>query len=61
MDRFDRIFAVHKALSSARLPVSRRRLEEKLECTAATVKRIIRNMRLYLNAPIEYDRNRNGY
>ena len=61
MDRFDRIFELNRILQAARLPVSRRRLEEELECSRATVKRIIEDMRLYLNAPIVYDRDRGGY
>jgi predicted DNA-binding transcriptional regulator YafY len=61
MDRFDRIFELHKLLSSTRLPVSRQRIEQELECSRATAKRIVENMRLYLNAPIRYDRERNGY
>ncbi len=61
MDRFDRIYALHQILRSARQPVSRQRLEDELECSRATVKRIIESMRLYLNAPIAYDAQRNGY
>ncbi len=61
MDRFDRIFDLHKLLSAARYPVSRQRIEQELECSRATAKRIIDAMRLYLNAPIKYDRERNGY
>ncbi|MGB5830644.1 MAG: WYL domain-containing protein [Thiohalocapsa sp.] len=61
MDRFDRIFELNRILQSARHPVSRRRLEEELECSRATAKRIIEDMRLYLNAPIVYDREYNGY
>ncbi len=61
MDRFDRIFELNRILQGARHPVSRRRLEEELECSRATVKRIIEDMRLYLNAPIVYDRDFNGY
>ena len=61
MDRFDRIFALHQLLSSHRNPVSRQRIEQVLECSRATAKRIVDNMRDYLNAPIEYDRTRNGY
>jgi len=61
VDRFDRIFELNRLLQGARQPVSRRRLEEALECSRATVKRIIEDMRLYLNAPIVYDRTRNGY
>jgi predicted DNA-binding transcriptional regulator YafY len=61
VDRFDRIFELNRILQNARHPVSRRRLEEELECSRATIKRIIEDMRLYLNAPIVYDRERNGY
>lgn len=61
MDRFDRIFALHQLLSSHHNPVSRQQIEQVLECSRATAKRIVENMRDYLNAPIEYDRSRNGY
>ncbi|MEJ2466791.1 MAG: WYL domain-containing protein [Candidatus Thiodiazotropha sp.] len=61
MDRFDRIFELNRILQTARYPVSRQRLEEALECSRATVKRLIEEMRLYLNAPIVYDRKYNGY
>ena len=61
MDRFDRIFELNRILQAARQPVSRRRLEAELECSRATVNRIIEDMRLYLNAPIVYDAERNGY
>ncbi|MES9844871.1 MAG: WYL domain-containing protein [Candidatus Sedimenticola sp. PURPLELP] len=61
MDRFDRIFDLHKLLSASRHPVPRQRIEQELECSRATAKRIIEAMRLYLNAPIKYDRQRNGY
>ncbi len=61
MDRFDRIFELNRIFQGARHPVSRRRLEVELECSRATVKRIIDDMRLYLNAPIVYDREHNGY
>jgi predicted DNA-binding transcriptional regulator YafY len=61
MDRFDRIYDLHKILSVSRYPVSRKKLEEELQCSRATVKRIIESMRLYLNAPITYDQQLNGY
>jgi proteasome accessory factor C len=61
VDRFDRIFELNRILQAARAPVSRRRLEAELECSRATVNRIIEDMRLYLNAPIVYDVERNGY
>ena len=61
MDRFDRIYDLHKLLSAARRPIPRKRIEEALECSRATAKRIIEAMRLYLDAPIKYDRQRGGY
>ncbi len=61
MDRLQRIYKLHQALSSRRHPVSCQTLQDELECSRATVNRIIQEMRLYFNAPIEYDRSRNGY
>jgi predicted DNA-binding transcriptional regulator YafY len=61
MDRFDRIFELNRILRNARYPVSRQQLEEALECSRATVKRLIEEMRIYLNAPIVFDRKLNGY
>lgn len=61
MDRFDRIFELNRILQGARRPVSRQRLQDELECSRATVKRLIEDMRIYLNAPIVYDREYNGY
>ncbi|MEN8178255.1 MAG: WYL domain-containing transcriptional regulator [Pseudomonadota bacterium] len=61
MDRFDRIFELNRIFRSARYPVSRQQLEQRLECSRATVKRLIDEMRLYLNAPIVYDRKLKGY
>lgn len=61
MDRFDRIMALHKQLSGARLPISHSQLEQALECSPATLKRTIEHMRNFLNAPIKYEREKNGY
>jgi len=61
LDRFDRIYALHRQLAGRRVPVSEKELEAALECSRATVIRTIGAMRNFLNAPIEYDRERNGY
>ena len=61
MDKFDRIYALHTLFTNARYPVSKSTIEEKLECSHATAERLIKEMRLYLSAPIEYDREANGY
>jgi proteasome accessory factor C len=61
MDRLQRIYKLHQAVSLRRHPVSCQTLQDDLECSRATVNRIIQEMRLYFNAPIEYDRQHNGY
>jgi predicted DNA-binding transcriptional regulator YafY len=61
VDRLQRIYKMHRVISSRRHPVPRTALEKELECSRATVKRIIEDMKLYFNAPIVYDRARNGY
>jgi proteasome accessory factor C len=61
MDRLQRIYKLHQAIASRRHPVSLQTLQQELEWSPATVKRIIAEMRLYFNAPLDYDRVRNGY
>ena len=61
MDLADRIFRLHNILKNARYPVARSTLEDRLECSRATVTRIIRNMKDYLGAPIEFDKKYSGY
>lgn len=61
MNQFERIYALHNKLNTARFPVSHAALEAELECSRATVNRIIQRMRLLLEAPIAYDREANGY
>jgi len=52
MDKFDRIFQLHTILASRRTPVPLEDLMARLECSRATLYRIIETMRTYLNAPI---------
>ncbi|MBI3771479.1 MAG: WYL domain-containing protein [Gammaproteobacteria bacterium] len=61
MDKFDRIYALHRILSTVRYPVPRTRIEEELECERVTVGRIINYMRSFLGAPIAFDAKNNGY
>ncbi|MDT8385554.1 MAG: WYL domain-containing protein [Gammaproteobacteria bacterium] len=61
MERFDRFYALHGLLSTYRHPVSLKHIMDELECSRASVTRLITKMRLYLHAPIEYDRKANGY
>ncbi len=61
MDRFDRIYALHRLLRQARRPVSGRVLMERLECSRATLFRAIEDLRDRLGAPLAYDRGSGGY
>ncbi len=61
MDRLQRIYQLHRLIASRRQPISHLILEEKLECSRATVNRIIEELRLHFNAPLKYDREHNGY
>lgn len=61
MDKFDRIYALHKLLSGARRPVPRAQIEGALGCKRSTVGRIIDHMRDSLCAPIAYDYRYNGW
>jgi len=61
MDLFDRIYELDRILRRARTPVSRAALQERLECSRATVGRIISEARACIGAPIEYDHRIGGY
>lgn len=61
MDRLQRIYKLHQIIAAHHLPVPHLVLQDQLECSRATVTRVIEEMRLHFNAPIKYDRERNGY
>jgi proteasome accessory factor C len=61
MDKFDRIFQLHSILAARRTPIDIESLKAKLECSRPTLFRIIRTMKDYLGAPIEFDRERDGF
>lgn len=61
MDRLTRIYRLHQTLAARRYPVSRAALQADLECSRATLTRIIAEMRDLLGAPIEFDAERGGY
>lgn len=61
MDRFDRIYALHQTLRKARHPVSSDRLRDEMgNCSLATLRDIVRQMRENLYAPIESSRHDGG-
>jgi predicted DNA-binding transcriptional regulator YafY len=61
MDKYDRIFQLHRALAGRRTPASTEDLLARLECSRATLYRIIAFLRDRLGAPIEHDPERAGF
>lgn len=61
MAKSESIALLFKTLKEARYPVSKKQLEEKLECSTATVERYIQALRDTHMLDIEYDRESNGY
>lgn len=62
MDKFDRIYQLHNILRDRRTPISRAELARRLEdCAESTVYRLIRVMKDYLGAPIEWHEDLGGY
>lgn len=61
MDKFDRIYELHRLLAARRTPIAEDELMRRLQCSRATVFRLIRAMRDYLGAPIEFVADPPGY
>jgi len=61
MDRMQRIYKLHQILATHRYPVPRAKLESELECSRASLTRIIAEMRDFFDAPIEFDKALGGY
>ena len=62
MDKFDRIYELHKILRDRRTPIARDDLMERLDrCSEPTVYRLIRLLKDHLNAPIEWSDDPPGY
>lgn len=61
MDKFDRIYELHRLFAGRRTPLSMDDIMARMECSKATAKRGIEMLRDQLNAPLVYDRERGGY
>ncbi len=61
MDRFNRIYRLDGILSNRHTPISLKQIMERLECSKSTADRTIETLRDHLNAPLEYNREANGY
>lgn len=61
MDKFDRIYHLHRLLAGRRTAVPLEELMAELECSKATVYRLISSLQNHLGAPIEYSSELGGY
>ena len=61
MDKFDRIYKLHNILSGRKTPIALEDLTARLECSRATVYRLLDALRDYLGAPVVFDRDLHGY
>ncbi len=61
MDKFERIYALHQALSGRRTPIPLEDLLERLRCSRPTFFRVVKMLQMYFNAPIEYSKELGGY
>ncbi len=53
MDKFDRIYALHRILAARRTPIGEAELCERLQCSRATMYRLVGALRDRLGAPLE--------
>lgn len=61
MDKFDRIYELHKILRDRRTPISRADIMAHLDCSEPTVYRLMGLLKDQLCAPVELDRESGGY
>jgi predicted DNA-binding transcriptional regulator YafY len=61
MERLERFYKIHQLLTDRKTAVAFSILKKTLGVSPATLKRDIEYMRSRFNAPIEYDREANGY
>ena len=61
MDKFDRIYQLHRILAGRRTPIALEDLMERLECSKATAYRLMHALEHYLGAPIERDGELGGF
>ncbi|MEJ8567621.1 helix-turn-helix transcriptional regulator [Elongatibacter sediminis] len=61
MSKVERLYHLHNILQQRRTPISRQDLMERLECSQATLYRLVAELRDYLGAPIEQDPESRGF
>jgi len=61
MSKVERLYHLHNILNQRRTPISRQDLMERLECSQATLYRLVNELRDFLGAPIEQDPDTRAY
>ncbi len=61
MSKVERLYHLHNILSQRRTPISRQELMERLECSQATLYRLVAELRDFLGAPLEQDAENRGF
>jgi predicted DNA-binding transcriptional regulator YafY len=61
MSKVERLYHLHNILNQRRTPISRQDLMERLECSQATLYRLVNELRDFLGAPIEQDPDTRGF
>lgn len=61
MSKVERLYHLHNILNQRRTPISRHELMERLECSQATLYRLVGELRDFLGAPIEQDPDNRGF
>jgi predicted DNA-binding transcriptional regulator YafY len=61
MSKVERLYHLHNILNQRRTPISRQDLMERLECSQATLYRLVGELRDFLGAPIEQEPETRGF
>jgi len=61
MSKVERLYHLHNILNQRRTPISRHDLMDRLECSQATLYRLVAELRDYLGAPLEQHPDTRGF
>lgn len=61
MSKVERLYHLHNILNQRRTPISRHDLMDRLECSQATLYRLVAELRDFLGAPLEQDPDTRGF
>jgi len=61
MSKIERLYHLHNILNQRRTPISRHDLMDRLECSQATLYRLVAELRDFLGAPLEQDPDTRGF